>query len=111
MKPALLLLFVITVSSITATAQNLYTLSGSVMDENNKSIQVGEARLKGESDSALIKTVVITNGTFVMDTTASGTYWLQITAPGFHYNLIKVVLDESKVVPIRLVSNSEKRLL
>lgn len=98
----ILALFILVPSG--AHSQNLYTLSGNVVDDNRKPVEVGEASLMRESDSALIKTVVITNGEFIMDTTRAGRYWLRITAVGFRHHLIKVTVDESKLIPIRLVA-------
>lgn len=101
--PLYRLLFVLLLFPAFGYSQNLYTLSGHVIDENNKTVDAGEAALLRRGDSALVKTAVISQGEFIMDTTKSGNYLLRILANGFEHQLINVRVDESKLVPIRLV--------
>jgi len=89
----------------TLPAQNYYSLSGIVTNQEN-CISIGDALLLSEKDKKIIKYTVIKNGDFYFESVLEGTYYLKISSLGFKEFTKIITLNKHTQIEVILLENT-----
>jgi len=102
MKPSWLIAAACLALPALAHGQDLYTLSGQVIDTEKEPLAAGEVFLLKEQDSSVLKSASILRGAFVFEPLVKGEYLLKVTSAGFKDKLQLLTLDETKSVVVSM---------
>ncbi|QLG44439.1 outer membrane beta-barrel family protein [Costertonia aggregata] len=83
-------------------AQTSFTITGRVLDNDNKMITVGDVLLLADKDNTLIKYTILNELGFKLEDIASGTYRIQISSLGFETYERNLIVDRNKGLSIKL---------
>lgn len=85
--------------------QSEYSLSGTILDQNNTTVEAGDVILY-DKNSNLVKYTFIKNGKFVFERLKANEYTLSIVALGYLEKSEVILLDSNKNITIELKENT-----
>lgn len=83
-------------------AQESFSISGTVIDEHSKTVQVGDVILLRAVTKELVKYTPLVGGDFLFEEVSSGNFLLEVSALGFEKFQKEVFLDKNQKLTIRL---------
>ncbi|MER3318811.1 MAG: TonB-dependent receptor [Allomuricauda sp.] len=99
MKQLSLLFFALYISSY---GQQQFTFKGSVIDENNQMVSIGDVLLFDSNKENLIAYTSLVNGEFLFDEVNRGEYLLKVSALGFKKYSKQIILNKNLEFSIQL---------
>ncbi len=86
-------------------AQETYSLSGKVFDQNGDLIEVGDVLLQDKAKQNIIAYTYVSKGRFNLNQIPRGNYLLSISCLGYTKEIIEIKLIENKIVSIQLAKS------
>lgn len=87
-------------------AQESFSVSGKVRDENNMPVAVGDVLLLQSGTEKLVKYTTLFEGSFKFEGIPKGTYALKISALGFEPYMEQIAIDAVRILAIDLKTNT-----
>ncbi len=83
-------------------AQETYTLSGIISDQNDTPVIAGDVILKDNTTQEIITFTFVDNGMFIFNPIAEGRYLLSISCLGYDTKTLEILLNEDKKISLQL---------
>lgn len=100
------ILFLVWFTSSFIYAQNNFTVTGFVVNEQNKPVPIGDVLLFSEDTTMLVKYTSLLDGNFSLEDIPEGTYTLRVSCLGFKVMERRLKLVENQTLKIKILVNT-----